>query len=488
MKSRETRLVILLCILAGIRVLVFSAGFPFFNNVDEEVHYDVICKYAAGHFPARIERYGDESAGIIAMYASPEYYGDWYQIAASQPLWKLPYETIEGSYQRTREFIISKTNHESTQAPLYYIMAGGWYDLGKMLGLRGIGLLYWLRFLNIPMYMLLVWIGYLMTRKLYPNNRFLALGVPAMLVVFPQDVFYGLNSDVPAALLATLSVYMLITYLLDTKGMGFQMLSGLSVAAALLTKVTNIPLLAFAAVILLMKKMGSRRKGEPRNRVPGLVPIVLAAAIPLVIWMLRNEFVLGEITGNHAKVVRMGWALKPLGQLFHHPIFIPSGATYFWSELMRTFWRGEIIWHQARMASASADAFYVLTSLVFTLAAAILVWKRKEERLAMGVNFLMLGLSVGFLAGLSVIYDFHGCGYPSRELPFFTSGRLMLGALVPFVMLYVAGLGVVCDWLRIGRLRWVVLSLILALALGSEVWISRDVFASAYNFYHLLGS
>ena len=56
--------------------------------------------------------------------------------------------------------------------------------------------LYWARFLNVPLYVLLVWLSYLLTKRLFPASLFLQLGVPFVLAVFPQDVFYSLNNDV----------------------------------------------------------------------------------------------------------------------------------------------------------------------------------------------------------------------------------------------------------------------------------------------------
>ena len=489
MKSNQTKLVILLCILAGARVLIFSAAFPFFNNVDEGAHFDMICKYAAGDIPNRLEHYSEEIAALTPLYATREYYTDWFDFIRSEPampFWTFPNVTASELYKEAKAIMLGMTNHDSTQAPLYYLMAGGWYDVGKVAGMRGLMLFYWVRFLNIPIYMALVWLAYLITRKLASGNTWLNLGVPAMLVVFPQDVFYGLNSDVLAALLGTWSLYMLIVYLLENRGMGFCLLTGLSVAAVLLTKITYLPALAIFAGVLAAKMARSRRKGEFGKYAPGMIAMVMAAAIPVGAWLLRNQLVLGDITGCHTKIVRLGWTVKPLAEMFHHPIFTPGGAVHFWSEVTISLWRGEIVWHTVRIASPTADWFYVLSSSAFLMAAAVLAWKRKDSRFASAMNFLVLGISVAFLAGLSLIYDFHNCRYPSRDLPYFTSGRLILGALAPFLMVYLIGLGAIMDWLRVGRLRWILLGIILALALTSEILITRVVFASNYNLYYLL--
>jgi len=42
------RIIALLCLYAGLRILIFSAAFPIFNNVDEQAHLMAIQMYARG--------------------------------------------------------------------------------------------------------------------------------------------------------------------------------------------------------------------------------------------------------------------------------------------------------------------------------------------------------------------------------------------------------------------------------------------------------
>jgi hypothetical protein len=50
-EKHEKKVILILCVLAGLRVFVFAAAFPFFNNVDEQAHFDLIYKYAHGRIP-----------------------------------------------------------------------------------------------------------------------------------------------------------------------------------------------------------------------------------------------------------------------------------------------------------------------------------------------------------------------------------------------------------------------------------------------------
>jgi len=68
----ETLLVLLLCFLAVLRVLIFSAAFPFFSNIDEDLHFDLITQYSEGRLPRVFEPLKEESLSWIVPYASPE--------------------------------------------------------------------------------------------------------------------------------------------------------------------------------------------------------------------------------------------------------------------------------------------------------------------------------------------------------------------------------------------------------------------------------
>jgi hypothetical protein len=90
---------------------------------------------------------------------------------------------------------------------------------------------------------------------------------------------------------------------------------------------------------------------------------------------------------------------------------------------------------------------------------------------------------VAFLAWLSIQFDFGNCIYPSRTFPYFTSGRLIAGSLIPFVLLYVAGLDKLLHrWNQ--RLPLIVLAVIIALVTASAFHLSAPAFASRHNLLH----
>jgi hypothetical protein len=195
----------------------------------------------------------------------------------------------------------------------------------------------------------------------------------------------------------------------------------------------------------------------------------------------------GDVTGHVS--VAAGWMTKPLEERFDHPVFGIEGARYFGREVITTFWRGELVWRGERLASSWADAFFVATTLVFGFAgvARLLGPGRYEAlpaRLADFSGALAVALGVAFLLWVSISFDFGGWAYPSRERPYLISGRLIAGALTPFLILFCRGMDWVCT--RLGGRHWLVVAagLIALVALVSELALSQSVFASTYNCLH----
>jgi hypothetical protein len=71
--SYEFCWVIGFCMFAAARVLFFSTAFPFFNNVDERRHFDLVIKYAEGHVPRGAELISPATLPYLSHYASPEF-------------------------------------------------------------------------------------------------------------------------------------------------------------------------------------------------------------------------------------------------------------------------------------------------------------------------------------------------------------------------------------------------------------------------------
>jgi hypothetical protein len=486
----ERKWILLLCVFAAIHVFIYSAAFPFFNPVDEESHFDLAVKYSHGHVPRTIEPLSDEFLNYYVFYMSQEYL--WPAPPGRSfppPMWAWP-AVQAAPVLAARKALWKDPNHESSQPPLYYSLAGLWWRAGKVCGFHDGFLLYWLRFSNMAFVAALVWLGYVAARLVFPSDGFLRLGVPAMLAFLPQTVFYSIQNDVLSPVCFG-AAFILLVRLGDeeTPSVRLGTAAGLALAATFLTKLSNLPLLMLAALFVCFKVRQLASAGKLRAAAPALFALGLTAGLPMLGWLAWCRHNFGDFTGTAAKIQFLGWTHKPFSQWWHHPIFTPQGFWTFISRLIATFWRGEFIWHHQSLPSPVVDAIYTISSISFlALALASLhLWPAAtaSQRSALRFGFWSFVAAIAFSGFLSIIYDFHNCVYPSRAFPYFASGRLMLGALIPFVMLYVYGLDRALGCVKNLRIRALVLAGLILFMLVSEISTNWPLFSSQYNWFHM---
>jgi len=230
----------------------------------------------------------------------------------------------------------------------------------------------------------------------------------------------------------------------------------------------------------------SRR--APRAGLVALAALISCAAIPVGTWMLWTKFHFGDLIGSEAKISLLGWTRKPFGDWWQHPIFTPRGLWIFWSDLIASFWRGEVSWHGQPLRWRAADGFYAVSSFLLLVAGTVGLRKQAGltafQRQEIGSAILIFLAGVVFLALLSIQFDFGNCINPSREHPYFTSGRLLTGALIPFAVAYVYGLSWMCGRINTA-LPLIVLGLVLVGVTTSEILVNWVVFVSEHNWFHL---
>ncbi|MGB7581016.1 MAG: hypothetical protein WBL85_01025 [Sedimentisphaerales bacterium] len=474
---RYERLIIAgLCLAVAIRVFAFSAAFPFFNNVDEVAHFDLVFKYSRGHLPAAsLEKYDPVAVEIIANSGGGgEFLGDHID--------KTPDILV-----KEIDFLTNAYNYETWSFPSYYLLAGLWCRLGESLAITGAELLYWIRFLDVPLAVVFVWLSWLFSRRFFRDNFQERIAIPLLAAFFPQDIFYAITGDVLSPVVFAAALFMLLEIYLSEKSWKYHLFAGLLVAATFLAKASNIAIIPFAAFVVLIKVTQAVRQRRLRQYLFPPAALVIAALLPVVFWLGRNYILFGDAVGAAASAKSHTWTVKPLSEIFNHPIFTPSGFIYFISELTKTFWRGEFVWHNRIIASAFMDGFYVISSGVFLLA--LILDKTRSDgscRTALAGSLFVVILSIVFLAFMSMRYDFGTCVYPSVAKPYFTSGRLIAGAILPFLILYIDGLRRILSKLRCASALLFVVGIIVAAITVSEIVLSWSVFANPDNWFHLI--
>jgi len=498
--KNEHLLILLFCIAAAFRVFTFSAALPFFSTIDEDLHFDLITQYSHAQVPQRFDRLKEETLNWIIPYASPEFLFPPEHFPDGRfpvPLWKEPWSKVEPEIASTRAAWTSEINFESSQPPLYYAFAGLWWWIGKHIGLAGIEALYWIRFLNAAVMAIVVWLGYVTARAIAPGRFELCIGVPLLLAFIPQNVFYAMNNDVLSPVCFGVLFLCVLQWLrIDQPSLLLAAVTGVAIACTYLTKMSNVPLIVISVAVILVR-LAAIAWRSPRIGLFAIAALVLCAAVPIGSWTVWMKTHFGDFTGSSAKIAFLDWTRKPFPEWWQHPIFTPRGFWVFWSDLIARFWRGEVEWHGKQFDWQIADPLYAVSSLIF-IAAAVLGLRKQFalsafQRQAIAVAILIVAAGIAFLGLLSIQFDFGSCVNPSRSHPYFTSGRLLSGALIPFALSYVYGISCSCRLAtsRFRHTRWiatasslVVLGAIVVFSQASEVLIIHPVFASDHNWFH----
>jgi hypothetical protein len=488
----EKKFILLFCFLAAIHVFIFSAAFPFFNNVDEPVHCDLVLRYSNGKVPRGPALILKDTVEYIAFYNSWSYNndapGESLNSPPPAPLWTESPEKKSYDFQADCAQLQFVEDYEVSQTPLYYSAASAWWDAGKGLGIHGGRLLYWLRFFNIIEIIALVWLAYLAARMVFPEKPFIRLGAPALLIFMPQTAFYSIGNDILPALCFGIAFICLLKWP-ENLSLKLGLITGLAFAAAWLAKETTLPQLAVAVAFVLFETWRLARRGKTGVFLAPVTAFLFCAAVPIVSWMIWSKIHFGDFTGSKLKMEHFGWTIKSFGEWWHHPIFTPAGFWTYLSGQFSTFWQGEFFWNNQPLILPGTRAIYTMFSLVLMIAALPTLLPDSpnvspSQRRALLISVLCFAAGLGFFALMSVAYDFHDCPYPSRHYPYFTSGRLLLGALIPFLLLIVYGLDRLL--MRFGNTaKFLALAAIMCAMLAVEIMTDWPVFSSPYNWFHL---
>jgi uncharacterized membrane protein HdeD (DUF308 family) len=343
--------------------------------------------------------------------------------------------------------------------------------------------------MNIPLYIALVILAYAIGRRLPYRDHAMAFGVPLLVAFMPQDVFFSLNPDVLTPVFSGIA-FLLVIIIVQGKQCNWRhyMLLGVSISAALLTKLANLPLLLMTITLLAVKNIPRTRAGISVRSVGCAAAFFLSLGLPAAVWAIRNFLTIGDWTATSRKIAMLGWKYKSLSDILPHPIFSMSGMSYFLHELFATFWRGEFVWGLKPLAPSSMDYFYSISTIVLLLIACfylIRIHGSPAEKTIVAVSLAGIASALGYMAALSMAFDFGPCAYPSAARPFFTSGRLILCMIFPIFFCYTWTIDIIATThIRYIRGIFVIIIVCVAMTLCSMYSLSKPL-SSAYNFFHI---
>lgn len=192
--------------------------------------------------------------------------------------------------------------------------------------------LYLLRLGTVAMNLVILYLAYLTTRLIFPNNEFLSLGVPLLILFNPQHthMLSTVNNGNLTELLAVITLYLVARGLRHGFSLATILVIGSSALAAMWTKATGYFL------IIPLATIGLFYLWEYRRRWPYLLGGGLAAGIVLYFFSPARLAVLAAA----------GWSFLQGANLQLDP-FVPE-------RIFRSFWampgwaivRLEPIWYQ----------------------------------------------------------------------------------------------------------------------------------------------
>jgi hypothetical protein len=489
--------VVALASVAFLRVFALNAALPFFNGIDEHNHVDLVQKYSRGFLPGpEAANFDAVTVGFLAAYGSPEYLNDpkSFDNGRFPTLEEKRAERPPGTpvYRKLVAWYTSRPNFEAEGPPTYYALAGAWLKLGRTLGLEQIQLLYWIRWLNPLLAAVVVLLTHAFLRRRCPEDTFRRLGPCVFLAGYPNDLQYGVTPDVLSIGLGAICFFGLVRMCEAPRNLALAAATGLAIGLAFLNKYPNVLFAGVAFVLFWIGLRAARRAHALRIEVVSWSLFGLSAALPALWWLERNLRLVGSLSGANRKMELLHWSYHDLDQILAHPVFSVRGWFEFIPALLRTFWQGEFAWHGDLTHTLAVDVMYVATSLIFVGVAA---WSWIRARPEVGtslridaVALLSCTAGVTVLAVLSTLFDYGLDEGPlSRAFPFFASGRLIAGVVVPFAVLYCSGVERIWSqagtrWARLGP--WLVLCAVLAIALGWQLAVFHDAFGSSWNWYN----
>lgn len=384
----ERKFLWLLLVLFVAKGVVFAFIFPPFTGHDEVAHY------------AYLQVMADE--GRIPVIPDPAQYDAAYRNDTPTNIDVIPDSFVE--YQRfitddwykaqsgivrtvtyLGEYMPSGWIYTANHPPLYYMLVAPVYLLTDSYSEET--QLYALRLTAIVFGLLTVIFAYLTVRRLFPNEPFLAVTVPALVAFQPQIAYESamLNNDVLAIATTSACLYLIAVGLQNRFTVGLCSWLGLALGLAVLSKATAVivmPVIALAIVLRLGWKNVSAWMAKG-GLILGITAMLaapwyaymlntygsvsaLARVQTLQWWNNRDETptIIGQLTDRDFAWMRwretwgeFGWRLIPLGETMLRVLFVAFVASLIGALL----WIAVVVLFRMRLRGSSFAAVRRLT-------------------------------------------------------------------------------------------------------------------------------
>ena len=331
--------------------VLYSLTVPLFEGNDESWHYAYVWHIAEGKGLPR--QPPDQYPHLARQEASqPPLY---YLLAAALTRW-VPQEDLLALYARENPFpTLLPVAHRDNQNHYVHTDAERFPYRGAALAIHMV------RLLSVLFGAGTVWGTYRLARKLFPQEGWVAAGAAMMVALTPGFLFTSglVNNDALAACIATWALVVLLNRrerkerqekqnlcaLCDLCG---EILSGLLLGAAALTKLSGLLLWPFAALVLGVYHEDTKTRSLKNfsfvsSRLRGFILIFGVALAVCGWWYLRNWRLYGDPTGLAAMLPlvghrEMGFGLMDFFQTEARLVWLSYWAVFGWFNLAAPGW------------------------------------------------------------------------------------------------------------------------------------------------------
>jgi hypothetical protein len=316
--------------------------------------------------------------------------------------WDGPYLDTLKARRFPPDLPVDSLRYESHQPPLYYLLAAPLFRLTASWPLdRQVVAL---RLLSVVIGAGVLLLAHQLVRENFPQDRELALLVPAFMATVPMHIAIGasISNDLLAeGVLLALLWYALRQWRRPTTLPRTFLRLGALLGLALLTKAT-LYLPALAVSLLTVWVIGRRQKAPGRVVGQGLLLVLLAALVVAGWWFVRNIAVYGPADPlglqRHDQVVADQPRTGPLTAAKARTMLLTAFKS-FWAQFG---WMGVLI---------DERFYWALAALSAVAGGGLLLWLWRlawgearlgsSERGALG----LLGLTLALVAGGAVAYN-----------------------------------------------------------------------------------